>query len=176
LAPPPTAPRLPRHDDGLRAVAWLPRSWRGPFVSEGIFHLQLMRAGRALRRARLRPINPMGGERAVFTFAFSTRRSCFSRSSPRAALAVAPLLSELFLLLVLRLFARSHGAPAASHHHRPVGVGALDGDTAGPEPAGSRWPASGERGQTAGRLDRAIGKGASAQPSARLRGQLRPLP
>jgi hypothetical protein len=49
-----------------------PWSWWGPFVSEGIFRLQLMHAGRALRRARLRPINPMGGERAVFTLAFST--------------------------------------------------------------------------------------------------------
>jgi hypothetical protein len=70
--PPPTAPRLPRRDDGLRTVAWLPRSWWGPFVSEGIFRLQLMRAGRVLRRARLRPINLMGGERAVFTLVFST--------------------------------------------------------------------------------------------------------
>jgi hypothetical protein len=86
-------PRLPRRDDGLRAVAWLPRSWWGSLVSEGIFHLQLMRAGRAIRRARLRPINPMEEERGVFTFAFSTRRSCLLHSSPRASLAIAPLSS-----------------------------------------------------------------------------------
>jgi hypothetical protein len=52
-----------------------------------------MRAGIVLRRARLRPINPMEGERAVFTFAFSTRRSCLLRSSLRAALAIASLSS-----------------------------------------------------------------------------------
>jgi hypothetical protein len=35
--PPATALRLPRRDDGVCAVAWPPRSWWAPFVSERIF-------------------------------------------------------------------------------------------------------------------------------------------
>jgi hypothetical protein len=51
--PPAAALRLPRHDDGARAVMWPPRSWWAPLASERAFRLQLMRAGRALQRARL---------------------------------------------------------------------------------------------------------------------------
>jgi hypothetical protein len=116
------------------------------------------------------------GGRGKGCFHLGIHRSCSLRPSPRVVLAIVPLFSELFLLPVLRFFVRSHGSPATSHHRRPIGMGALDGDAAGPELAGNRWPAGGERGWTVGRVDRAVGKGASAQPSERLSGQLRPLP
>jgi hypothetical protein len=76
----------------------LPRSWWAPLVSEGIFHLQLMRAGRALRRARLAAYKSDRRGGRFFTFALSVCCSCPLHSSPRAFLAFAPL----FLPLVPR--------------------------------------------------------------------------
>jgi hypothetical protein len=84
-----TVPAILRRDDGLFAVAWPPRSWWGPPVSEKEDSLQLMRAGRLPRRARPRLINLRGGKTAVFTLAF--RRSRPQRSRLRFALATAAL-------------------------------------------------------------------------------------
>jgi hypothetical protein len=61
-----TVPAILRRDDGLFAVAWPPRSWWGPPVSEKEDSLQLMRAGRPPRRARPRLINLRGGENGGF--------------------------------------------------------------------------------------------------------------
>jgi hypothetical protein len=49
---PGAALRLLRRDDGARADVRPPQSWWVPLVSERNFHLQLMRAGRVLQRAR----------------------------------------------------------------------------------------------------------------------------
>jgi hypothetical protein len=61
-----TVPAILRRDDGLFAVSWPPRSWWGPPVSEKEDSLQLMRAGRPLRRARPRLINLRGEEDGGF--------------------------------------------------------------------------------------------------------------
>jgi hypothetical protein len=61
-----TVPAILRCDDGLFAVAWPPRSWWGPPVSEREDSLQLMRTGRPLRRARPRLINLRGGKSGGF--------------------------------------------------------------------------------------------------------------
>jgi hypothetical protein len=61
-----TVPAILCRDDGLFAVAWPPRSWWGPPVSEKEDSLQLMRAGRPPRRARPRLINLMGEENGGF--------------------------------------------------------------------------------------------------------------
>jgi hypothetical protein len=61
-----TVPAILRRDDGLFAVAWPPRSWWGPPISEKEDPLQLMRAGRPPRRARPRLINLRGGENGGF--------------------------------------------------------------------------------------------------------------
>jgi hypothetical protein len=55
-------------------------------------------------------------------------------------------------------------------------MAALDGDDAISKSVGGRQPAGGECGRAAHGMDRAIGEGPSAQPTVRLRRQLRPLP
>jgi hypothetical protein len=99
-----------------------PRSWWAPLVNEGIFHLQLMRAGRALRRARLAAYKSDRRRRGSFFFTFALSVCCpwLPRSSPRAVLAFAPLLLEPFLPPVPRPPTRSYGPPTAHHHHRPA--------------------------------------------------------
>jgi hypothetical protein len=61
-----TAPAILHRDDGLFAVAWPLQSWWGPPVSEKGDSLQLMRARRPPRRARLRLINLRGGKNGGF--------------------------------------------------------------------------------------------------------------
>jgi hypothetical protein len=162
-----------RRDDGPRAVAWPPRSWWGLFVSEGIFLLQLMRAGRTLRRARPRPINSTRGETTVFYL--SIRHSCSLRLSLRVVLAIAsfPL--------------RSSSPPSCSSSLAPSST------RMAPQPPlviidPFAWErstvtrlalnqlvtasqlAANEDGRPAGRVDRAAGWGPRAQPSEWLRG------
>jgi hypothetical protein len=87
--PPAAALRLPRRDDGACAVMWPPQSWWAPLVNEGTFHLQLMRAGRVLRRARLAAYKSDRRRRdRSFTFALSVCCPCLLHSSPRAILAL----------------------------------------------------------------------------------------
>jgi hypothetical protein len=154
----------------------LPRSWWAPLVSEGIFHLQLMRAGRALRTACL----------AAYKFDRRRRGGFLPLHLVFAVPASRALAPEPFLPFRLCSWSRSClqilvpppvcMPPAAHHHHRPTGVGALDGDDAVPGSAGGRRPVGGERGGAAGGVDRAIGVGPSSQPPVRLHRQLRLLP
>jgi hypothetical protein len=49
-----------------RACAWALRSWWAPLVSDGVGHLHLMRAERAIRGAWLHGSISTGGEASVY--------------------------------------------------------------------------------------------------------------
>jgi hypothetical protein len=60
---PAAALRLPRRNDRARACVWPFRSWWGPLVSDGCYHLQLMRTAHTVReRGPHGSINPRGRE------------------------------------------------------------------------------------------------------------------
>jgi hypothetical protein len=75
-----------------------PRSWWAPLVSEGIFHLQLMRARRALRRARPTIYKSDKRKRGGFLplhLAFDIPTSCASAPEPSLPLRLCSCLPFL---------------------------------------------------------------------------------
>jgi hypothetical protein len=130
----------------------------GPRLSvTGVVHLQLMRAERAIRGARLHGcVNPRGGVGDPLPQHLAPIAPAFSAFVPehRAPLRLRPAFTSS-----PRLFADPHGSPATHHRDRPAAVASLDGDEVGPERAGERRPAGAECGRAARSVDSPAGDG-----------------
>jgi hypothetical protein len=143
---------------------WPPRSWWTPLVSEQALHLQLMLAGRALRRARLAAYKSDRWGRGGFLplrLAFAVLASCASAPEPFSPLR---FYSQSFSCFRFPASLSVRMAP-----QQPLVIIDPPAWERSTETRGRR-PAGGKRGWAAGRVDRAVGEGASAQPSVRLVG------